>query len=164
MIQGDDADEYAQIGYLRYTNGSAITFTEFSSGNGGNDPDWRQRTYGGIFSNGTTHSYSVAYNFSTDRISMVVDQSQKDQTPWGAPQEWGGGMRGTFAGETHDPGDDIPGTSDHKVRFQNLRAKTCHGCALADPDVATVNLAPTSASYKFEWVTNPTYFRIWTER
>ncbi|MFN8518031.1 MAG: hypothetical protein U0667_01285 [Chloroflexota bacterium] len=160
MVQGD-YNEYAQVGYLQYTGISTYYFYEWNDGNGNRLVD----TFTPYWGAGETHHYAVTIASGTGRASMWFDGSVIETTPFNVLTTWSVTPRGTFAGETHDVQDDIPGTSDHKVRFSNLRERDCLStCAWDNPSVASIHLDGDLAAYKFEWVTNPTYFRIWTER
>jgi hypothetical protein len=137
------------------------TFTEYNDGEGVL-PNWQRTFYGGIFSAGTNHNYSVVYSFSTGKIYMSVDGSTKATTPWTPEQEWHTGWHGQFFGETLDRGDDVSGTPAAKTNFTALGNILCRGCSYVNPpnpdDVQDL------AVYKFVWVTQPTSFNIWTER
>lgn len=161
MVQGN-ASEYAQVGYLQTTGHSTYYFFEWNDGNGNSLQD----TFTPYWNAGETHNYSVTIG-SNGKASMWFESTVIETTPFNALTTWSITPRGTFAGETHDLQDDMPGTSAHKVRFTNLRERDCiTTCAWDDPSVASIHIDSDGGHsfYKFEWVTNPTYFRIWTER
>jgi hypothetical protein len=163
MIAGG-THEYAQIGYARVAGqSSTATFTEYNDGTDA-PPGWSRSFWPGIFVSGHSHSYVVSYSFSTGHISMTVGGVTKATTPWGADTAWSAPFTGQFFGESWDAGDDVPGTSAAKAAFSSLRVKTCRSCSLSNPTPDSGSPYQDLSFMKFQWVTNPTAFNIWTQR
>jgi hypothetical protein len=161
--------EYAQIGYAKIAGmAQTKTFTEYNDGEG-QEPNWHREFWPGIFANGTNHTYRVVYDFSTGKISMIVDGSTKAITPWSPDNEWTVGWHSEFFGETVDRGDDMPGSAANPARFTGPWIRKCRGCQLTHPgpnDLDLVGVIPPIAAYKFQWIvgTGESTFDIWTER
>lgn len=161
MLGGGGADQYAQVGYARGAGMTApVVFTEYNDGTG-LAPGWTRSLFTGWVS-GSTKTYSVIYNYSTAKIGMYANGQLLSTTPWCADCVWTPGWTAQFFGETIDRGDDVPGTSSVKTSFTNLSARYCRSCAYTAPVVAAAG--STQAPYKFQWVSNPTSFNIWTQR
>lgn len=114
------------------------------------------------FSAGSTHNYIVQYNFTSGRIQFFIDGSLKYTTTWTPEGVWGVGWQATWAAEAYDRGDDIPGALNAKTNFTNAGIKACRTCSYTNP--RTPVQVTSQSYYKFEWVSNPTSFNVWTQR
>lgn len=161
MLAGGGPNEYAQVGFAKTAGmAGAMRFTEYNDGSS-TAPGWN-RTWWSGFSAGTTHTYNVAYSFSTGKVSASSDGQSLFTTPWAADGGTGQpGYTGQFLGETWDRGDDVPGTSTAKSNFRNVTARSCRGCSYVG-----VNGTAGSdlAAHKQNWITKTTAFDIWTQR
>ncbi len=139
------------------------TFTEYNDGTS-TPPGWNRTFWPGIWSPfSTRHSYIVSLSYSTGHVSMTVDGSTKATTPWGADSTWSPGWTGQVFGETLNLGDDVPGTASAKTSFASIQVITCRSCSPSNPSWA-IPLGSAASYYKYEWVSNPTAFNVWTQR
>jgi len=74
---------------------------------------------------------------------------------------WTPPWRASWAGETGDPGDDVPGTLAAKASVTGMSVRKCRSCAYTNP---TATLASSFTYYKTQWTSQPTAFDIWTQR
>ena len=160
MLAGaDGVDGYAQIGYAELAPGSVTQrFWEYSP----DSETWTRTMFANIVA-GTTHTYSVVYSFTDGRVRMIFDGVTKATTPFSIefgvwPTPW----EGQWFGETLDRGDDMPGISTAKARFQSIGVVIQHGGGYVNP--RNPQLPTLLPFYKFSWVTYPTTFEIWTQR
>jgi hypothetical protein len=93
---------------------------------------------------------------------MWFDNYRITKTPFDPGAKWGAqNWDREWNGETHDYGDDIPGTSASPTYFTNLLFQSCQGCGWTTPGVsATTNYLP--ARYGLTQDTSPS-FHIWTK-
>jgi hypothetical protein len=110
------------------------------------------------------HNYMVTYKrppkLSKRKIHMWFDGQRVAKTNFDPEVKWGElPWDEEWNGETHDEGDDIPGTVNVPAFFANMRHQTCRGCAWEEP----VDLWLTSSSnrYAFQWNLSDN-FQIWT--
>jgi hypothetical protein len=159
MLAGDGTYDYAQAGFERtYDQDHEHIFSEWSCSLN----NWDRKLWPG-FDSGSSHSYTVVYNFDSGHVQMikggnVLDQSGCDPAAGGWSSPW----TSRFEGETHDTASDVPGQPDHRDDFSGLRTKTCRGCDWGDPDNPDVH--QSIDAYKFNWINHPTHMEIWTNR
>jgi hypothetical protein len=160
MLAGGSTHEYAQAGFARIAGmPGALRFTEYNDGEDA-APNWNRSWWNG-FSAGTNHAYTIAYSFSTGRITGTVDGQTLFTTPWSSDTEWHPGWNGQFMGETWDRGDDVPGTAAARTELRGMKAKPCRGCAYAE--VGGIS-GSDLAAYRIAWVDQTSALNIWTQR
>lgn len=153
---------WAQVGYVKFPKLAIKVYSEY------NQQDCvitNQSVYKlvvwGTGQNGT-HTYQVRFKPGKHLARFWYDSFPIGVTPfdpgaaWG-PQPWGR----KWTGETHDNGDDMPGSAASPVFFTNLRYMNCAACAWVDPGIpANVNDLP--ARYGLQQDAGSS-FRIWTK-
>jgi len=160
MEFGSGYHQYAQTGYIHFRNSTNQLFVEFNKG----DPNPYQHLYGiGLT---TTQNYGVYYyscNSCTNQMIMQVGGSgYYAGTPWDPATVWARPWSPQWSGETHDTGDDIPGTSSNHVHFTSLCIISTNGGACNTAPTG-IGLGTTGSSrYHAQWVSSPTSFDIWT--
>jgi len=165
MLSGSgNGSEYAQAGYIKVNQmNNTKTFTEWNDGECGSScgsSHWTRTLWPGIFQGGHVHEYIIGYSFTTGHVSMAIDNTTYDTTPFSIETEWSAPWHGQWEGELLDYGDDIPGTADAHATFTHIGVQYCRGCAVVDPgDAQKENeLAPDT---HFQWVNQPVAFDIW---
>ena len=155
MVAGSGANQYAQIGYLRlYGQSTVYYFAEYDKN--ASTPFVRQ-TYGAASG---THNYDVLYIFSTGVMQMSLDSSVKLSTNFDPAVWWSAPWTPQWEGETHDPGDDIAGTSSSPVYFSSMCYKPNRSSGCVTPSGLTVS--STLSRYHVAWNTQNTKFHVWT--
>ncbi|MBN2113229.1 MAG: hypothetical protein JW785_03780 [Acidimicrobiia bacterium] len=159
MLTDSTYSGYAQIGYAEYPAYTTTRrFWEYNDGEG-----WWNRLRFADIAAGTDHVYEVVYSFTYGTVGMLVDGSLKQTTPFSIEfGEWPTPWQGQWMGETWDRGDDVPGTSTAKARFGSVGVVVQRAGPYVNPrNVGTVQ---SLTVYKFQWVSQPTVFNIWTQR
>lgn len=106
--------------------------------------------------------YVENYNFTAGNIGMYVNGSTLLATTNFDPAfVWTGPWVPEWEGETHDNGDDMPGSSTSPTYFENMYIKTCRSCGLSHP--TGQSLSSDSSRYGVAWNTTNVEFHIWTK-
>lgn len=154
MIAGGAARQYAQSGFVRWQGRSnVVTFAEYKKNSA--TPAVHKET--------TTPTgsprYSTTYNFSTGRMTMFInDTTALLTTDFDPAVSWTPGWGPQWEGETHDPGDDVPGTGQSPEYFQFIQIIPSRGGAWTTPSGLTIS--STNPRYSYAWNSAST-FRIW---
>lgn len=108
------------------------------------------------------HTYQVNYNAKKQKANLWYDSNVITGTPFDPGVEWGAQpWDREWNGETHDRGDDMPGSAASPVFFTNLLYKNCQGCAWVDPGLrATLNTLPERYGLQQDAGSS---FHIWTK-
>jgi hypothetical protein len=111
------------------------------------------------------HKYQVQYKrppvAAKRKIHMWFDNIRVAKTNFDPEVAWGGQpWDEEWNGETHDEGDDVPGTPNVPAFFTLMRHKTCKACAWEIP--VDLVLRSTSNRYAFKWNAADN-FQIWTK-
>lgn len=94
---------------------------------------------------------------------MAFDGVTKATTPFSIEGgEWATPWKGNWYGETLDRGDDVPGTAAGKAAFRSVGVVIQRNGAYVNP--RSVTTRQDLSVYKFQWVSNPVSFDIWTQR
>ncbi|MFZ5920830.1 MAG: hypothetical protein ACOYY3_07245 [Chloroflexota bacterium] len=156
MMAGGGNCEYAQSGYGRHQGQSTVYFFAQYSKNCSTPVTHKETSVAS-----GTHTYRAAYNFSTGKISMYVDTTLLLTTNFDAGINWTPGWVPQWEGETHDPGDDVPGSQTSRVYFSNMKIIASHGGPWVTPSGLTGS--STSSRYGFAWNSQDSKFNIWTK-
>jgi hypothetical protein len=155
MTAGQGAGQYAQSGYDRYEGQSTVYFFAEYDKNSSTPPV--NKEFGTASG---THTYDELYNFTGGFIQMEKDNTTLLQTNFDPIVEWSSPWSPQFFGETHDPGDDIAGTSSSPVYFSNLCIVTSRsgGCSTT-PSLSTDS---DLSRYHVAWDNQNQKFHVWT--
>jgi hypothetical protein len=155
MIANNDGDGWAQSGYI-YRDGvsGAYTFAQYSE----NGSAW-YTVYGSTIS--STALYYESYDFSAGAMDLVADGTQLETTPWDPDLEWTTPWLPEWEGETHYPGDDVPGTSASPTYFSSMGIITSRGGSVTDP--SGLSVSSTYSNYGAAWDTSQSEFHIWSK-
>jgi hypothetical protein len=148
---------YAQSGYGRtHGESNVYYFAEYHHPYASGDV-FKE---GGVAAGGV--EYDEYYDFSGGRIHMTVGSSTFLTTDYDPILYWSAPWQAQWFGETHDRGDDMPGTSSNPAYFSSLLIRTCRGCGLTTP--SGVSLSDTyTTRYGEAWNTTNSKFHIWTK-
>ncbi len=127
-----DGGMFAQSGYLKWAGGF-VKFSEWGQNINNVDPP---QLYGAPTPG--NHSYQVRYSPGKHRVNMWIDLVRVDETPFDAalppPDGWGAQpWSRQYLAETHDLGDDIPGTNGDRAIFSAMQYQSCGGCNWVPP-------------------------------
>jgi len=115
MIAGN-GNGYAQSGYVRFANFPVARY--FYEYNGQGDTQYVDpNAIGG----GETHFYKAYVNSGNGQAVMVRDSYVIGVTPWFVGAYWPSPYQTQISGETHDAGDDMPGTAGNPTYFTNIQ-------------------------------------------
>lgn len=159
MIYGGfgDTDGYAQAGYLRSPGGYQHFFSQYN------------RCYPACGGGGTVispssptqpHNYKVLYDSNVHRIRMYWNANLLDTTSWDPYAVWSGANQAQYFGETHDRGDDVPGTSANVLQFTNASVQDAFTGTNVAPAALNHNVTPGTRYYS--WVWSNMALDIWT--
>ncbi len=157
---GTTAGGWAQVGYIKWPGyNSPLHFAEYQkNSNPGSDYAYKE---GGAATGSPL--YTVKYIKSTGLLYMYVGSSTLltssfDPTiAWGSPSTW----EPEYEGETHDNGDDMPGTATSQTYFQNMAIKTSVN---TETWTAPSGLTVSSDSSRYSAVKDSnSQMRIWTK-
>lgn len=152
---GANPYEYAQSGYDRsYGQSTVYFFAEYDKNKSTPFVDKEFGTASG------THTYDELYNFNGGYIQMEKDNVTLLTTNFDPIVWWSSPWSPQFFGETHDPGDDIAGTSSNPVYFSNLCIVTSRsgGCS----STPSLSLASDLSRYHNAWDSQNHKFHVWT--
>lgn len=90
--------------------------------------------------------YSVYLRSSDGRIGMYAGSTLLGEVNRSVTGEWSTDWSGQFAGETHDPNSDIPGTAANHVRFNYIQKYDSAGNIGFIQDI-NLGLTPTRSNY-----------------
>jgi hypothetical protein len=164
MLAGQaSSDGWAQSGYGRHSG--QTTAYEFAQTCGKYNTSTQTCTSGFAEWDGPavsgTHTYSQVYNFNTGRINMEVDGTVELTTSFDPITTWTGPWIPEWEGETHDIGDDMPGTLATPVHFSNMQIQTCRsGCYTQAP--AHSLSSSNYTRYANRWYTQYSNAAIWS--
>lgn len=141
MMQANPAkfNGYAQSGYMEIqgTYSSMQYFAEYKKDN--TTPFVRVigptgTGLGSTPTTGSNHEYSAGYDGSFNDIRIYVDNSEILDSNFNPYGYWPGPWGPQWTGETHDTGDNVPGTSTAHASFTYMGVQTqCWGCAFSTP-------------------------------
>lgn len=147
---------YAQVGYGKRTGqASPVYFLEFKK----NYQTQRVRTE--YYHVSGVHTYQVQYLPTQGRLCMYYDGVLLRCADFDPIVAWGSGWRPLWDAETHDLGDDVPGTALAPVYFSNLRIQKTRGGSYVSPSGLTIS--SDSSRYRVAWDTSDIKFHIWTQ-
>lgn len=159
---GVNSDEcaFAQAGYVKRRNTTVKLFTQWGANCGHLSPIeiWGVATEG-------NHLYQVRYNENRRKVNMWIDDIRRAYTDFdpGQPIPNGWGPQPWFRqwkAETHDRGDDTPGTSTNRVIFSYMLYQSCFvDCGWIPP--AGLTAASSDPRYRFSHPDDST-LQIWT--
>ena len=156
MTTGGCDEEYIQAGYGRH-NGQAdvFPFAQYDLGVGTPfvDKQVAQAVPAG------SKVYYTKYNFSTGNISATYDGTTLLSV--NVDTSWCTGRGSQYEAETHDFGDDVPGTAANKADVDNMLVITGRAGNWVAPQGLTVS--STSNRYDVDWAVNQTHMRVWTK-
>lgn len=163
MLENSDNNEcaYAQVGYLRLQGMNNLkVFAEYSK-----DCDDFVNKIAFDAAPGN-HKYQVHYNRkpipANRKIHMWMDNVRVAKTNFDPEVVWGNQpWGGQWEAETHDEGDDVPGTLNIPLFFSNMEVRPCKGCAWIQP--AGLKVSSSSARYAAQWNIQNQMFRVWTK-
>lgn len=147
---------YAQVGYLRHHGDSTVYyFTEYRKNYNTTSTFNKYGTASG------THSYRDLYNYTTGHIDMWLDSTKLASTNFDPIVEWTSPWSPQWFGETHDPGDDIAGTSSSPVYYSSLCIVTSRsgGCSTTPSGLVIYD---SYSRYHIAWDTTNSKFHVWT--
>jgi hypothetical protein len=161
MIANNARTGYAQAGYVKmYGNSQSYTFSEYDQ-DLNNPPSFTRKVFSAASG---SPLYKVLYSKATGKLSMYSDSTYLDVTnfdptiAWGPASTW----NPQYEGETHDNGDDIPGTMGSQVYFQNMSIKTSVNYDTWSAPVSSV--MTIDPLYRYSVVQdNSSQIRIWTK-
>lgn len=154
MIAGGGNSEYAQAGYGRHYGQSTVYyFTEYDQ-NSSTAPVHKE--YGSP-GGGTTHNYYAAYGQQNGYAIMMIDNSVGDITNFNPSLYWSEPWSPEWEGETHDAGDDMPGTSGNPTVFSNMDWLQGNNWL----STSGLSVSSTSSRYGVSQASG-TQFNIWT--
>jgi hypothetical protein len=115
---GESVLQYAQIGFGRkWDDSTAYYFTEYKQNS--STPAVRQIL--GTATGANTHAYIVSYNTSTGHIDLYFDGTVESSTNFNPIGNWTQPFEPFWSGETHDNGDDMPGTSSNPTKITAMQ-------------------------------------------
>jgi len=156
MMAGGGSGQYAQVGYGRHQGQSSVYYFAQYKKNASTAAVHKETTVAS-----GTHNYNVIYNFSNGHLYMYVDTTKILESNFDPAVSWTPGWQPQWEGETHDPGDDIPGSSSSPVYFSNMKIIATRGGPWVTPSGLTGS--STHSRYGFAWDTQNTKFHIWTK-
>lgn len=108
------------------------------------------------------HTYQVKYNSNKHLAKMWYENNVITTTPFDPGAQWGAQpWDREWNGETHDPGDDMPGSAASPAFFTNLLYQNCQTCSWLDPGIpATTNTRPDLYGLQQDAGSS---FHIWTK-
>lgn len=182
VASGGSLQGYAQAGYgVDWRGGNPVAFTEYNDGACTDltpancvSPHWVRKTYSGIWTvAGGTHRYTVKQIYSASAghyvMQMFIDGQLKDQTTWNPEDVWQTPWEAQWAAETHDLGDDIPGSEASPAdvgallvsfginQFQDADQTKLLYPPNPQPGIYYQDFPPLASCYL-------TCFRVWTDR
>lgn len=107
-----------------------------------------------------SHNYQVLYDFNQGALQLWTDSTMYTQTTFDPAVSWTAPWVNEWEGETHDPGDDMPGTASSPEHFSYLQYKACRGCGFQTP--SGLQLSCVCSRYSYAWDTQNYSFHIWT--
>ena len=154
LAGGIPSQQYAQAGYGRmYGDSTAYYFTEYRQD--GNH-SFVRKEYGAI-SGGQNQNYQVAYN--TGGYIDLWAAGNHDRTNFNPVGIWSTPFKPQWEGETHDPGDDVPGTASNPTTFANLEWELTANSGFSG--VSGIVFSSGSPRYGIS-SSNQSQFNIWT--
>lgn len=155
MTAGQGDDQYAQSGYVRFYGQSTVYF--FAEYDKNSNTSF---VYKGFGTASGTHTYDELYNFNGGYIQMEKDNVTLLTTNFDPAVSWTSPWSPQFLGETHDPGDDIAGTSSNPVYFSNLCIVISRsgGCS----STPSLSLYSDLSRYHNAWDSQNHKFHVWT--
>jgi hypothetical protein len=111
------ANGYAQVGYWKTALATTETFFSqyIDCFNCGHTPVTRIGASAGT----QTHNYKTLYDSTNQQEVMYVDSIVMDRTNFNPVQLWNGPFDEQYLAETHDRGDDMPGTAGAHAQITN---------------------------------------------
>jgi hypothetical protein len=161
MLQGDDGDEFAQIGYQHKADSGMKFFYEWEMNF--TDPDYTKVLFGSPVTEDFYNFKAARGNSGSNHIHLYWNGTDKAETnfdPLDANSGWGQTVSKWF-GETIDPGDDMPGTPSQKTDFKNIQFKDASNSWV---DVTNFNITTdhTTCYYLGDILDPNPHFQIWT--
>lgn len=146
---------YAQSGYGRHSGESnTYYFAEYHHPNATGDV-FKE---GGVAASGV--NYNEWYDFTGGHINMMVGSTTYLITDYDPILYWGSPWQAQWFAETHQYGDDVPGTATNPAYVSSLQIKTCRSCGPTTP--SGVVLYNNSARYAEGWDTTNSVFHVYT--
>jgi hypothetical protein len=166
---GPDGWGWAQMGYGNF---SANTFPQHSG-----YWEWGQTVKGctrtlsscspivnswGNHPSGVTRTYSVRH-MSDGHFHLFVDGNLIYETMWNPTVQWVTNWRAAFYAETKYRESDTVGTVSDPVSFtHNQKYQNC--CGGGWVDTTQLSGGGDIPIYKFDWITQGSTFKVWTDR
>jgi hypothetical protein len=156
MTTGGCSEEYMQSGYGRHQGeGTVYPFAQYDLGIGSS---FVHKQLGDPPPAGSS-TYYTKYNFSTGKISGVYD----NQTLLSVNVDiaWCTGRGSLFDAETHDEGDDVPGTAANKASVSSMVKIASRGGGWVN--LTNQKISSESDRYDVDWSVNQQHMRVWTK-
>jgi hypothetical protein len=134
----------------------AYYFTEYKKNS--STPAVRQIL--GTATGANRHAYTVSYNTSTGQIDLYFDGTVETSTDFNPIGNWTQPFEPFWSGETHDNGDDIPGTSSNPTQITAMAWQLTAGGSWQN--VSNVKAGSNSTHYGYN-MPSSTSINIWTK-